>query len=71
MTSYSGHQPGSPQKAATAIIDVVTSSGLAAGREVPLRIVLGSDAIATVKAKCEDTLKALGEWEGIGGSTDF
>ena len=45
--------------------------GKAAGRGIPPRFALGSDAVATLRKKCEDTLTLLKEWEDVSSSTDY
>lgn len=66
-----GKQPGDPKKGAQRIIDVVTKSGLAEGKEIPERIALGSDAYKYIKEKLQETLKNLEEWKDVTESTDF
>ncbi|KAM0288106.1 hypothetical protein ACHAQH_000174 [Verticillium albo-atrum] len=65
------NQAGDPVKGAEAIVDALTGSGAAKGRDIPLRLVLGTDCLATVRRKCKDTLALLDEWEEISASTDF
>jgi NADP-dependent 3-hydroxy acid dehydrogenase YdfG len=43
-TSISGKQPGDPQKGVARMIEAVTHTGYAEGKEVPVRVVLGADA---------------------------
>ena len=38
--------------------------------EIPLVLPVGSDALETIKAKCEMTLKVIREWEDVIRSTD-
>ncbi|KAM0335408.1 hypothetical protein ACHAQA_000453 [Verticillium albo-atrum] len=65
------NQPGDPEKGARAIVDALTGSGAAKGRAIPIRLVIGTDCLARVRQKCEDTLALLEEWEDISGSTDI
>ncbi|KAI1763489.1 NAD(P)-binding protein [Hypoxylon sp. FL1150] len=65
-----GNEPGDPNKAVDRMIELVKGTGMAAGKRVPLRIPLGSDGWGLIKAKCEETLKICGEWEGVAKSTD-
>ena len=60
-----GNQPGDPEKAAAALIQV------AASENPPLHLFLGSDSIGMAKAKLETIQHALNETEAIGLSTDF
>ncbi|WYZ44163.1 hypothetical protein EsH8_VII_000599 [Colletotrichum jinshuiense] len=65
------NQPGDPVKGAQVVVDVMTKSGSAEGRDIPVRLVLGTDCLAGVRAKCNDTLALLDEWEQLSASTDF
>lgn len=66
-----GKQPGDPQKAATTMIDVVKGEGIAAGREIPTVIVLGSDAHGVIKGACEEVLERLESWKDVTCATDL
>jgi NAD(P)-dependent dehydrogenase (short-subunit alcohol dehydrogenase family) len=69
MDAYDGNQPGDVDKSAKVIVDVLTQDGVAKGKQVPVRLVLGSDCLDTVRRKCEETLKLLKEWEDVSKST--
>lgn len=69
MNAYNGNQPGDVKKCAKVIVDVLTKEGVARGREVPVRLVLGSDCLEVVKEKCERILKSVKEWEDVSVST--
>lgn len=45
--------------------------GVAAGREVPLRVLLGNDAWDEVNGKLRKTMREYEEWEDVTKSTDF
>ncbi|KAK4164256.1 hypothetical protein QBC43DRAFT_378927 [Cladorrhinum sp. PSN259] len=47
MNAYNGQQPGDVNNCAIAIVDVLTREGMAADKEVPVRLVLGSDCLET------------------------
>lgn len=66
-----GNQVGDATKAAELIVDLVRGENRAAGREWPGCLALGSDAVAGIRKKCEDTLRQLREWEDISASTDI
>ncbi|KAK1834866.1 hypothetical protein QBC39DRAFT_389218 [Podospora conica] len=70
LEMYNGKQPGDVDRCAVAIVDVLTKQGVAEGREVPLRLVTGSDTLAAVRDKCESTLKLVAEWEEVTNSAD-
>ena len=60
-----GAQPGDPDKVAAAIIAIVRSS------HPPLRLPLGSDAVAKVEAKLELVRRELDAWHDIATGTDI
>ena len=68
MSAYSGAQPGNVDKCATVIVDVLTKTGVAEGKDVPLRLITGSDTVEVIRKKCEDTLKLVAEWEQVSNS---
>jgi len=63
-------QRGNPVKLVEIILDLVRQEGVANGREIPFRLPLGIDVYDDIKAKCEETLKLLKEWEPTIRSTD-
>jgi NAD(P)-dependent dehydrogenase (short-subunit alcohol dehydrogenase family) len=65
MEMYNGNQPGDVDKCAKAIVDVLTRAD---GREVPMRLVTGSDAVEVVRKKCNETLQLVSEWEDVSTS---
>ncbi|KAH6651142.1 hypothetical protein F5144DRAFT_75796 [Chaetomium tenue] len=69
IDAYNGNQPGDVVKCAKVIVDVLTKEGVAEGKAVPVRLVLGSDCLEVVRAKCENTLKLVKEWEAVSVST--
>lgn len=66
-----GRQPGDPRKAVERIVDVVRSEGMAARKELPVRLPLGGDALAVIRKKCEETLKICEDWEDLISGIDF
>ncbi|KAM0521752.1 hypothetical protein ACHAPE_002313 [Trichoderma viride] len=68
--SIVGNEPGDADKAVTRMIELVKGTGMAAGKQIPLRVPLGSDGWERIKAKCEETLAICGEWEDVAKSTD-
>ncbi len=65
-----GNEPGDPVKGVRLMIELIKGTGVAEGREVPLRMPIGSDSFAPIKQKCEDTLKLIEEWGHIGKLSD-
>lgn len=67
-----GKQPGCPKRAMKLARDIVRHEGYLVGKtELPLRIFMGSDAIATVRMKCLETLAVAEEYEAIARCTDI
>jgi NAD(P)-dependent dehydrogenase (short-subunit alcohol dehydrogenase family) len=64
---FDNKQLGDIKKGVKVLADVLTG---ATGKEVPMRLILGSDAYGLIKQKCEDTLKGLEEWKELTCSTD-
>ncbi len=60
-----GTQPGDPDRAARVLIEVVEGSSL------PVRLLLGSDAIKIVGAEVEAQRKEIADWKAVSVSTDF
>lgn len=70
LVAYNNHQPGDVVKGAKIIVDVLTGTGVAAGKEFPIRILLGRDCMTDVRAKMERTERLIKEWEDVIVSTD-
>jgi NAD(P)-dependent dehydrogenase (short-subunit alcohol dehydrogenase family) len=58
-----GLQPGDPAKAAEAILEAIESD------ELPLRLVLGSDAIGNIEQRLEAVGDELDRWRSVGEAT--
>ncbi|WZH42005.1 Ketoreductase [Fusarium acuminatum] len=65
------NQPGDVKKGSKVIVEILTGTGVGKGRNVPVRIMLGSDADAYIRKKCEETLGLLDEWKEVVVSTDL
>lgn len=63
-------QPGDPQKLVRIVLDLIHREGIAADVQVPFRLPLGSDCYDEIKAKCEQTLATLENWQHVIRSTD-
>lgn len=71
-STTSNRQPGDPALAVRQIMNAVCHSGCYSKfSELPLRIVLGSDAVAVIRSECNATLRELVQFEAIARSTDF
>lgn len=72
QTETNGKQPGDPSQAVERILDVVRREGsVTETMEIPLRVVLGTDAGRIVRNQCLEMLKELDEFDGLIRSTDF
>lgn len=65
LNKIEGKQPGDPQKAAEAIVQVVNSNN------PPLRLVLGKYAYTKFRKKLESLTAELDAWEAVAANTDF
>ncbi|GAD91995.1 hypothetical protein CIMG_06649 [Paecilomyces variotii No. 5] len=63
-------QPGDIVKGTKVIIDVLTQSGTAAGKDIPLRLALGADSYEIISGKCQQTIALLNEWKDISTPTN-
>ncbi|KAI1425106.1 hypothetical protein F5Y12DRAFT_748880 [Xylaria sp. FL1777] len=70
LTQVNNHQPGDVVKGSKVIVDVLTGSGVSAGKEFPIRVFLGRDCMNDVRAKMARTEKLIKEWEDVIVSTD-
>jgi NAD(P)-dependent dehydrogenase (short-subunit alcohol dehydrogenase family) len=65
VPSMHGSQPGDPVRAAQTLVELVESA------DPPLRLPLGTDAIATVRGHLQATSAELDRWLTLSQSTDF
>ena len=70
LTEQDMAQPGDVNKGVNIILDLVRGEGVAAEKEVPLRLPLGTDCYDSIKKKCEETLTLLEGWKDVITSTD-
>ncbi|UPX21225.1 uncharacterized protein EKO05_0011419 [Ascochyta rabiei] len=71
LDEVNNDQPGDVVKGAKVIVDILTKSGTAIGKEVPVRVVLGSDCSTGIREKIADTVELLDEWGSITTKTDL
>ncbi|KID84844.1 NAD(P)-binding domain protein [Metarhizium guizhouense ARSEF 977] len=64
------NQPGDVVKGCKVIVDVLTGTGLAHGKDLPVRVVLGPDCERVIRDKCSQSLGILDEWKDAIRSTD-
>ncbi len=69
IKAYNGAQIGNPIKGAEIIYDVVTSSGVAAGHELPGFLPLGSDANAEITKNAQAVIDEVKKWASISEQT--
>ncbi|KAI0157905.1 hypothetical protein GGR52DRAFT_576875 [Hypoxylon sp. FL1284] len=69
--SVVGNEPGDAEKAVSIMIDLVKGTGVAAGREIPLRVPLGSDGWERIRNKCQNMTKICDDWEEVARSIDI
>lgn len=62
--------PGDVERMAGAIVGLLAGGQGDSGMVLPVRVVLGSDAVAVVRQKCQEQLKLLDEYEEVGKSSD-
>ncbi|CAK7207989.1 hypothetical protein SEUCBS139899_010823 [Sporothrix eucalyptigena] len=70
LVAADNNQLGDVTKAARVIVDVLTRSGVAKGRSIPTRLVLGSDCVDKIRELMAETEKSIKEWEAVSRSTD-
>lgn len=68
---YNGIQQGDPLKAAQRILEIVSGTGMAAGKESVLRFPLGPDCYKRFQAKIESMRNDLEQTESIAHSTSY
>ena len=66
-----GTQQGDPLKAGQRILDVVTGTGLGAGKGNLLRVPLGPDCYQRFQTKCETLQENLAQMKEIAHSTSY
>jgi hypothetical protein len=70
LDKVNDNQPGDVKKGSRVIVDILTKTGAAEGRDVPMRVALGSDCSPGIREKIEGTMKLLAEWDAITTKTD-
>jgi hypothetical protein len=65
LEDVDGKQPGDPDKAAAAMIQVVESDN------PPLRLALGADAVAAIEEKLKSVKAELDAWKEVSVNTAF
>ncbi|KAG8852679.1 hypothetical protein FRB96_008535 [Tulasnella sp. 330] len=71
LVAYKGKQPGDREQLVEVVVDIAHGEGTVAGRDIPVTLVLGSDAWNVVKEQLTTRGKVLDEWKSVIESTDF
>ncbi|KAF2093275.1 NAD(P)-binding protein [Rhizodiscina lignyota] len=71
LASEDQAQQGDPVKHVEIVLDLVRQEGVACDKAIPFRLPLGVDSFDDIKAKCEETLELLKEWEAVIRSTNY
>lgn len=70
LAAQDGAQPGDPKKACELVVEAVRGDGRCEGKELPLRLPVGSDAFKYIRDNCAERSQLCDEWEGIMSQTD-
>jgi len=65
IASSDGHQPGDPERAAQAVLQLVDLE------EPPVHLLLGKDAVRLHRQKLELTSQSIDQWEELSSGTDY
>ncbi|KAK5987056.1 Oxidoreductase BOA17 [Cladobotryum mycophilum] len=71
LVDRDGKQLGDVVKGCKVVVEVLTGTGVGSGKELPVRIVLGSDTEEVIRDKFSKTTKLLDEWSDVLRSTDY
>lgn len=71
VTKYSGQQPGDPKRGASLVVEALTKTGRCAGKLLPSRLLLGSDAVKLATGVMDKYRDEVDEWRELSSSTDF
>ena len=71
FTATAGSKKAAKEKAAELIVDVVRGEGVAAGKDIPSVIVVGSDAYKKIADELASAQHRVEDWKALTCSTDF
>ncbi|KAJ5203898.1 uncharacterized protein N7498_004777 [Penicillium cinerascens] len=63
-------QPGDVHKGAKVMVDIILGTGVAQGKNLPGRLIIGSDAYELIKSVCENHAEIFDHWKSIITQTD-
>ncbi|KAE8361157.1 hypothetical protein BDV27DRAFT_167156 [Aspergillus caelatus] len=70
LAAYSLRQPGDPVKGAQVLVEALTKTGRCEGRQLPLRLALGTDSLTAIGRSLKREQEMLDSWREIIASTD-
>ncbi|KAK6859718.1 hypothetical protein PG995_003354 [Apiospora arundinis] len=70
LEKVNDNQPGDVVKGCRVIVDVLTRSGSARGKAVPVRLPLGQDCVDVIEDKIASTQAIIEDWRAVITSTD-
>lgn len=62
---------GNAEDMISKVIQIVKGTGVAQGKQIPLRIPFGSSCLDEMRKKIEELQKTYDEWESVAISTDY
>lgn len=71
FAAFDGNQPGDPVKGAQLIVEALTGTGRAEGRELPRRLLIGPDAVGFVTGVIEKETKSVEAWKDLSVTTNL
>lgn len=70
LDQVDNNQPGDVVKGARVIVDILTKSGASEGRDIPMRVALGSDCSTGIREKVVETVALLDAWDPVTTKTN-
>jgi NAD(P)-dependent dehydrogenase (short-subunit alcohol dehydrogenase family) len=65
------NQPGDVLKGVQVMVDVILGTGVAEGKNLPGRLIIGSDAYEIVTSLCKNHVETFDQWKSIITQTDY
>ncbi|KAI9037123.1 SDR family oxidoreductase [Aspergillus affinis] len=65
------NEPGNAADLISKVIQIAKGTGIAEGREIPLRIPFGSDSLGFLRQKIQQLTQIADDWEEVARSTDY
>jgi NAD(P)-dependent dehydrogenase (short-subunit alcohol dehydrogenase family) len=64
------NQPGDVAKGVKIMVDIITGTGMAEGKCLPGRLIVGSDAYEMIRSVCETHIRTFDNWKDVIIQTD-